>query len=1058
MTQNLVINTSIASGIGSVPSIKEQLAATYIAGQTISQLITLNAGQQWASTVGFSAISITPSGGPVQLTAARGSNPAYLNQIVNQQTTIDDTVDLFQIVNESTTAVVSVRVVYVVAIGTAPPTPGIVTSVNGRTGAVTLMSSDITGAGGVLASSLALVATSGNYNDLLNKYTLPIATTSVLGGVKAGTGVSIASDGTINVTVSGGSTVAFTSVPLIATANGQSVFTVPGGYTVGLINLYGFGDYLIGGLQYTATDGETITLSSAVAANIVVGVELTLQIFSSFDVANAVAATTLAGAGGAALVGTSEGPTVQQSLDTLNTRLTNALVNTSVACTSLGQTVYPIPGGYPINLIDVFAMGVHQDPSDFTATDGLNVVISAATAARMPIGAKLLVSSIGSFNVANAAQLTTLGATGGAALIGTSGGPTVQQTLDILGQANVSDYSALAAYSGAATKVFVTQQQHAGDFEVDPTDTTTSTNNGTVIVDALNRRWKRVNYTVIQCSWFTVGPSYVINGAALAAAHAASKGAGTIPQFPIYANGVTIDVPVIFDGGDDLVHNADLGCTLDVTLLNVSITPGVGTAITIRNARKPRWRISVVGSGTEHNQVDTSTPPNVVLAGTDIAVSHYNVEGAEFDLEGYNFRGILSYYNGANGQWLENKSARILGRTCFQTVNWVGNTSTGDAAVGVINSIWDVIPFFRSQISWLGDLNIHHYESSVVNTFQIAGGSLEISHVGSCHLGKINLGNNAQYMLRVFGASSQVDIDELYCLGNGTVVNGKSNGDSTTNGLEIADTSFVSIGTFVGSQCNTAFVVDGGARLAIGTFNGNNNTWDMGLQQGLSTSLSMDVDIGTYHSNGVYNGSVQYRGNVSGRLAINKGFIRSGNVTASTTIPAIDLTGVSASFFFSVGGLTIDNSWSIGVEHYYLGCVLASGGNQVACATPLIDSFGHKGGADLVTLVMPLPVSPPVIGTTYTNILPYAMLLYIPINFGSASVAGDYAAVKLTDPFGNIYDLASRISVNMDALPNIATLGPILVGPGWSFVISASNTGTNRVALQSTQNPYWIRT
>jgi hypothetical protein len=430
MTQNLVINTSIASGIGSVPSIKEQLAATYIAGQTISQLITLNAGQQWASTVGFSAISITPSGGPVQLTAARGSNPAYLNQIVNQQTTIDDTVDLFQIVNESTTAVVSVRVVYVVAIGTAPPTPGIVTSVNGRTGAVTLMSSDITGAGGVLASSLALVATSGNYNDLLNKYTLPIATTSVLGGVKAGTGVSIASDGTINVTVSGGSTVAFTSVPLIATANGQSVFTVPGGYTVGLINLYGFGDYLIGGLQYTATDGETITLSSAVAANIVVGVELTLQIFSSFDVANAVAANTLAGAGGAALVGTSEGPTVQQSLDTLNARLTNALTVTVVAATSAGQSVFPIPGGYPVNLITVDLFGTTLiNGVDYSATDGANITLTSAVAARVVPGNNLVVNALGSFNVANAAELTTLGASGGAALIG-YGAQTVKQALD----------------------------------------------------------------------------------------------------------------------------------------------------------------------------------------------------------------------------------------------------------------------------------------------------------------------------------------------------------------------------------------------------------------------------------------------------------------------------------------------------------------------------------------------------------------------------------------------------------------------------------------------------
>lgn len=56
-------------------------------------------------------------------------------------------------------------------------------------------------------SGLATVATSGSYNDLADKptipepqpYTLPTATSSILGGVKIGSGVSIADDGTISV-------------------------------------------------------------------------------------------------------------------------------------------------------------------------------------------------------------------------------------------------------------------------------------------------------------------------------------------------------------------------------------------------------------------------------------------------------------------------------------------------------------------------------------------------------------------------------------------------------------------------------------------------------------------------------------------------------------------------------------------------------------------------------------------------------------------------------------------------------------------------------------------
>lgn len=73
-----------------------------------------------------------------------------------------------------------------------------VSSVNGLVGNVVLTASNITG--------FAAVATSGDYNDLINKpavYALPVATTSVLGGVKAPSSnehLAIASDGTIDLT------------------------------------------------------------------------------------------------------------------------------------------------------------------------------------------------------------------------------------------------------------------------------------------------------------------------------------------------------------------------------------------------------------------------------------------------------------------------------------------------------------------------------------------------------------------------------------------------------------------------------------------------------------------------------------------------------------------------------------------------------------------------------------------------------------------------------------------------------------------------------------------
>ena len=60
--------------------------------------------------------------------------------------------------------------------------------------------------------SLATVATSGSYNDLEDKpvipseYVLPIASSSQLGGIKVGSGLAIAGDGTLSSTTSGGTT------------------------------------------------------------------------------------------------------------------------------------------------------------------------------------------------------------------------------------------------------------------------------------------------------------------------------------------------------------------------------------------------------------------------------------------------------------------------------------------------------------------------------------------------------------------------------------------------------------------------------------------------------------------------------------------------------------------------------------------------------------------------------------------------------------------------------------------------------------------------------------
>jgi hypothetical protein len=106
------------------------------------------------------------------------------------------------------------------------------------------------------------------------------ATTSALGVVKVGTGLSVAVDGTVSVSVS---TQAFTDVAVTVTTNGQTSFTVPGGYVPGLIDVRINGATLAPD-DFVATNGTSVALSEGAQTTD----SLVFRCWSAFDVANAV--------------------------------------------------------------------------------------------------------------------------------------------------------------------------------------------------------------------------------------------------------------------------------------------------------------------------------------------------------------------------------------------------------------------------------------------------------------------------------------------------------------------------------------------------------------------------------------------------------------------------------------------------------------------------------------------------------------------------------------------------------------------------------------------------
>jgi hypothetical protein len=122
----------------------------------------------------------------------------------------------------------------------APTVPGLALKAN-TTDVTTVLAlkatkSDVTAglASKANTSDLATVATSGSYNDLVNKpnipsaYVIPKASASVLGGVKVGTGLSIDGNGILSAAVSGTTTVSSVTGVLPIANGGTGQTTVPG--------------------------------------------------------------------------------------------------------------------------------------------------------------------------------------------------------------------------------------------------------------------------------------------------------------------------------------------------------------------------------------------------------------------------------------------------------------------------------------------------------------------------------------------------------------------------------------------------------------------------------------------------------------------------------------------------------------------------------------------------------------------------------------------------------------------------------------------------------------
>jgi hypothetical protein len=232
-------------------------------------------------------------------------------------------------------------------------------------------------------------------------YTLPIATSSVLGGIKVGTGLSIdPTTGVLTAIGGSGGAASIKSTQTFTATGGQTVFTITGGYIVGLIDVFLNGVYLSPN-QTTATNGTSITLGDAALAGDIIDVIIASPVFQG--------ATTT---------------TDQLSEGTTNLYFTNARARAAISLTTTGTSgaatyvsgVLNIPQYQGVLTNPVTGTGTTNYLPKFTGASTIGNSIITDTGTLITLGSNSVVS--GTANIQDTLTVTT-GTTKGINFAGT---------------------------------------------------------------------------------------------------------------------------------------------------------------------------------------------------------------------------------------------------------------------------------------------------------------------------------------------------------------------------------------------------------------------------------------------------------------------------------------------------------------------------------------------------------------------------------------------------------------------------------------------------------------
>ena len=222
---------------------------------------------------------------------------------------------------------------------------------------------------------------------------------------------------------------------------------------------------------------------------------------------------------------------------------------------------------YPIqNLLNqknLLIFGTYAEASAAAATlpDGQKVEVESEQKRYLVEGGALLF-------VENFLRSDLVGAEG-SSLVGYDGG-TVQDVLDSVKP--MPDYAALRAYTGRASRVYITASGIVGYFRHDSSDATSVDNGGTVLKDALDRIWKREYTGPALSSWWgitnvTTNAAEQLQAAFVSVDSLAIVGTVRVTGDIQYKSGFTLHVPL----GAELIVNGGRITPKTASINNVKI-------------------------------------------------------------------------------------------------------------------------------------------------------------------------------------------------------------------------------------------------------------------------------------------------------------------------------------------------------------------------------------------------------------------------------------------------------------------------------------------------------